>query len=280
MKFIADTVKTTIDSVQATAEHSSGSNWMLEHILDSKEIEFSPFGAIHLPHIEIWGYDISLTKHVVFMLLAACILLFITIRTARSYKKNMVPKGISTFVEILVMFVRDEIVRPTIGKGYEKFLPYLLTAFFFILICNFIGLVPYGATATSNISVTATLAIFTFITIQIGGIAKNGLFGYLKGLVPHGIPVFMLPIMIFVEFLGLFTKPFALAIRLFANMTAGHVAILALIGLIFIMPIFIPLSIGFTLFIYVLEILVALIQAYIFTMLSSLFIGMAVHQDH
>lgn len=275
-----DTLHTQIDSLKTTTEHASGSNWLLEHILDSKEIEVTPFGAIHLPHFELWGFDISLTKHVVFMLITAILLLVFLIKSARAYRKNRVPQGVGTFIEILVLFVRDDIVRPTIGKGYEKFLPYLLTAFFFILVSNFLGLLPYAATATSNISVTATLAIFTFVTIQIGGIKKNGLFGYLKGLVPHGIPVFMLPIMIFVEFLGLFTKPFALAIRLFANMTAGHVAILALIGLIFIMPIFIPLSVGFTLFIYVLEILVALIQAYIFTMLSSLFIGMAVHQEH
>jgi F-type H+-transporting ATPase subunit a len=118
--------------------------------------------------------------------------------------------------------------------------------------------------------------------IQAGGIMKNGVFGYFKGLIPPGVPVFLLPVMFVIEFLGLFTKPFALAIRLFANMTAGHIVILALLGLIFILKTFLiaPVSIAFALFIYSLEILVSLLQAYIFTMLSSLFIGMAVHQEH
>jgi len=141
---------------------------------------------------------------------------------------------------------------------------------------------PYGSTATSNIAVTASLATISFIVIQGGGMMKNGAFGYFKGLLPHGLPFWLVPIMLVVEILGLFTKPFALAIRLFANMTAGHIVILALLGLIFILQTYFvaPVSIAFALFIYLLEILVALIQAYIFTMLSSLFIGMAVHQEH
>ncbi|HEX9251488.1 MAG TPA: F0F1 ATP synthase subunit A, partial [Ignavibacteriaceae bacterium] len=145
-----------------------------------------------------------------------------------------------------------------------------------------LGLIPFSATFTSNIAVTATLAIFSFIVIQLGGMRNNGAFGYFKGLIPHGVPVFLLPIMIVVEFLGLLAKPFALAIRLFANMTAGHIVIYALISLIFVMQSvgWAGLAIPMALFIYALEILVALLQAYIFTMLSSLFIGMAVHQDH
>ena len=173
-------------------------------------------------------------------------------------------------------------MKPSIGKGYEKFLPFLLTIFFFILTCNFLGLIPGAATSTSNISVTATLAVISFIVTQAGGMMRNGIFGYFKGLIPHGIPAWLLPIMFVVEILGLFTKPFALAIRLFANMTAGHIVILALLGLIFILktPFVSPVSVLFALFIYLLEILVSLIQAYIFTMLSALFIGMAVHQEH
>jgi F-type H+-transporting ATPase subunit a len=201
---------------------------------------------------------------------------------AKSYKKSLVPKGLTNFMEVLVVFVRDEIVKPTIGKGYERFLPYLLTVFFFILTCNLLGLLPYGSTATSNLAVTAALATLSFIVIQGGGMIKNGVVGYFKGLIPHGIPFWLLPIMLVVELLGLFTKPFALAVRLFANMTAGHVVILSLIGLIFILKTYLvaPVSVSFALFISLLEILVALIQAYIFTMLSSLFIGMAVHQEH
>ncbi len=270
------------DSLNAAKSGSQDTGWILHHILDSKEIDLTPFGVIHLPEIHIFGLDLSITKHVVFMWIAALILIVTFIKVSNSYKKSLVPKGITNFVEVLIVFVRDEIARPTIGHGYEKFLPYLLTVFFFILTCNFLGLVPYAATSTSNIAVTATLAAISFFVIQIGGIMKNGFFGYFKGLVPHGIPFWLVPIMFVVELLGLFTKPFALAIRLFANMTAGHIVILALLGLIFILKTYfvVPVSISFALFIYLLEILVALIQAYIFTMLSSLFIGMAYHQEH
>ncbi len=274
---IADSVKTAL---KPAGEQDTG--WILHHILDSKQLNFEPFGTINLPTIHLFGYDISITKHVVFMWLAAVILLTVLTIVSRSYKKSLVPKGVSNFMEILIVFVRDEIARPTIGKGFEKFVPYLLTTFFFILTCNFIGLFPYTATSTSNISVTATLAIISFGVIQGGGMRKNGLFGYFKGLLPHGVPAWLLPIMFVVEILGLFTKPFALAIRLFANMTAGHIVILALLGLIFILRTYFvaPVSVSFALFIYLLEVLVAVIQAYIFTMLSSLFIGMAVHQEH
>lgn len=272
------------DSVKAVAETAkkTDTSWIMHHVLDAREIDLSPFGIIHLPEIHLFGFDISLTKHVVFMWIAMLILIVTFRFVAKSYKKSLIPKGVTNLTETLILFVRDDIAKPTIGKGYEKFLPYLLTVFFFILTCNFLGLLPYGSTATGNISVTATLATISFFVIQIGGIWKNGFFGYFKGLLPHGIPFWLIPIMFVVELLGLFTKPFALAIRLFANMTAGHIVILALLGLIFILHTYIvvPVSIAFALFIFLLEILVALIQAYIFTMLSSLFIGMAVHQEH
>lgn len=259
-----------------------GSDWIMHHILDSHELDFAPFGSIALPHLSLFGVDISITKHVVFLWIVAILLVIAFKIAANAYKKSMIPHGISNFLEVLIVFVRDEIAKPTIGKGYEKFLPYLLTVFFFILFSNFLGLLPNSATITSNISVTVTLAVISFLVVQAGGMMKNGTLGYFKGLIPSGVPAWLLPIMFIVEILGLFTKPFALAIRLFANMTAGHIVILALIGLIFFMQtLFVaPVSIAFALFIYLLEILVALIQAYIFTMLSSLFIGMAVHQEH
>ncbi len=276
-KIVADTLKKV-----AEAKGSQDTGWIMHHVLDSRQLDLTPFGVVNLPQIHLFGIDISITKHVVFMWIAF-ILLVVTLRyVAKSYKKSLVPKGITNLTEVLIVFVRDEIVKPTIGKGSERFIPYLLTVFFFILTCNFLGLIPYGSTATSNIAVTATLATISFIVIQVGGMMKNGAVGYFKGLIPHGIPAWLLPIMFIVEILGLFTKPFALAIRLFANMTAGHVVILALLGLIFILHTYfvVPVSISFALFIFLLEILVALIQAYIFTMLSSLFIGMAVHQEH
>ncbi len=270
-----------VDSLKNT-HTKSGSDWILHHVMDGNYLDFSPFFKIYLPHFQLFGLDLSITKHVVFMWLGAILLALAMIGVAKSYRKSIVPKGINNFWELFIVFVRDEIAKPTIGKGYEKFLPYLLTAFFFILFGNFLGLIPFSATFTSNISVTATLAILSFLVIQFGGMRKNGTFGYFKGLIPHGVPVLLLPIMIVVEFLGLFTKPFALAIRLFANMTAGHIVIYALISLIFVMQsvVWAGLAVPLALFIYTLEILVALLQAYIFTMLSSLFIGMAVHQDH
>jgi F-type H+-transporting ATPase subunit a len=273
---------TIVTDTLKAASGSQDTGWIMHHVLDARELDLTPFGIIHLPQIHLFGMDLSITKHVVFMWIAVILLVLAFIVARKSYQKSLVPRGITNLLEILIVFVRDEIARPTIGHGFEKFLPYLLTVFFFILTCNFLGLIPYGSTATSNISVTATLATISFFVIQIGGIMKNGFFGYFKGLIPHGIPMWLLPIMFVVELLGLFTKPFALAIRLFANMTAGHIVIMALLGLIFILRTYfvVPVSISFALFIFLLEILVALIQAYIFTMLSSLFIGMAYHQEH
>ncbi len=273
---------TVTEAAKKEGESGGGSGWIMHHVLDSHQLDFSPFGVIDLPHIEVFGIDISITKHIVFMWFAVIVLFIIINYVAKQHKKSLIPTGISNLMEILIVFVRDDIAKATIGKGYEKFLSYLLTVFFFILFCNLTGLIPYGNTPTSNIAVTATLATLSFIVIQAGGMMKNGAFGYFKGLIPHGIPMWLLPIMIVVEFLGLFTKPFALAVRLFANMTAGHVVIFALIGLIFILKTYFvaPVSVSFALFIFLLEILVALIQAYIFTVLSSIFIGMAVHQEH
>lgn len=279
---MTDTLKIIQDTISTSQSEHSGSGWIIEHISNANYLDFSPFGKIYLPHLQLFGLDISITRHVFFMWVVAIILLVIGIYVARSYKKSLIPHGVTNLFEVLVVFVRDEIAKPTIEKGYEKFLPFLLTAFFFILTCNFLGLVPYTATVTNNIAVTGILAIFSFLAIQIGGIINNGFIGYFKNLIPHGVPIFLAPIMFIVEFVGLFTKPFALAIRLFANMTAGHIVIYALISLIFVMQTILisPVSIGMALFIYLLEVLIALLQAYIFTMLSSLFIGMAVHQEH
>lgn len=274
---VTDTAKVVHETAKKT-----DTSWIMHHVLDSREIDLTPFGVIHLPQLHLFGMDVSITKHVVFMWIAVIVLIVTFIKVSKSYKKSLIPKGATNLTETMILFVRDEIAKPNIGKGFEKFLPFLLTVFFFILTCNFLGLLPYGSTATGNISVTATLAVISFIVIQAGGMMKNGVFGYFKGLLPHGLPTWLIPIMFIVELLGLFTKPFALAIRLFANMTAGHIVILALLGLIFILHTYvvIPVSIAFALFIFLLEVLVALLQAYIFTMLSSLFIGMAYHQEH
>lgn len=255
-------------------------DFILDHIIDHHELHLGPF-HFSLPHFEIFGIDMSITAHLVMMWVAA---FFLIITLAVSTKRRgMVPAGFANAIEAIVIFIRDDLAVPNIGKKEaDKFMPFLLTAFLFILACNLLGLIPFGATATANINVTATLAILSFIFMIAGGIMHNGLFGYFKGLIPHGLPTWLLPLMIPLELMGLVAKPFALAVRLFANMTAGHVIILSLLGLIFIMKslLIAPVSIAFALAIYMLEIFVAFVQAYVFTLLSAVFIGMAVHQEH
>jgi F-type H+-transporting ATPase subunit a len=263
------------DTASIQTEIHKEDNWIIHHILDHDFLKFEPvqLGAFTL--------DLSITNKVLMMIISSLILIIMLGWAGHKNNKNIVPKGLGNFIEMVMVFLRDEVVIPSMGKTGYSYLPFFFTMFFFILTCNLLGLVPFMSTATGSISITAGLALITFIMIQVLGIRNNGFIGYVKGLVPPGIPLFVLPIMIIVEFLGLLTKPFALCIRLFANMTAGHVVILALIGLIFSLGYgATPVSIGFALFIYVLEILVALLQAYIFTMLSALFIGMAVHQEH
>ncbi|HET6567369.1 MAG TPA: F0F1 ATP synthase subunit A [Rhodothermales bacterium] len=236
--------------------------------------------------------DFSITRHLVFAIIAGLIVMAIFIPLARRYKRGIgretAPRGIyHNLFETLVVWVRDEIAKPNLGPKYQRFLPYLLTIFFFILTCNLMGVIPYGAVATSNLMVTAVLATFTFVITQVAGTKDY----WRHVFAPPGVPKAVWPILIPVEILGLFTKPIALAIRLFANMTAGHLVILSMIGLIFTFKNLFglgggwgisPISVAFTLFINLLELLVAFIQAYVFTLLSALFIGMAVqeHADH
>jgi F-type H+-transporting ATPase subunit a len=195
----------------------------------------------------------------------------------------VVPRGLYNFFEMLVQFVRNEIALKNIGeKDGDRFVPYLVTAFFFILFVNMFGLIPYAATATGNLAVTLALAVFTFIITQYAAIRAMGLGAWLKHLT-GGVAVWLWPIMIPVEILGLFTKPFALTVRLFANMLAGHIVILSLLGLIYALNSqwvafgSVPMALG----IFLLELFVAFVQAYIFTMLSSLFIGQGLaHHGH
>ena len=269
-----------------TGGHTEGDEKLdiIEKVVDHDYVDFYFLGKLPLPkfppvHIGGMTIDFSITKSLFMMFLSSVILVLVLARAASVNTKNKVPKGIGNFIEVIIVFIRDEIVYPNMGKEGLKLLPFFLTVFFFILFANFIGLVPFMAQPTKNINVTTGLALITFGTTQIMGMKKNGVFGYLKGLVPHGVPVFVLPIMIVVEFIGLFTKPFALLMRLFANITAGSIIVLSLIGLIFIMHwAGAVIAVPFALFIYCLEIFVALLQAYIFTMLSCIFINMAVHQ--
>ncbi len=234
-------------------------------------------GVVHLGSLEL---DLTPTKHLFFMWVAA-IALFVLLWRARPKEGQLVPKGGTNFVELLVLFVRDEIARKSIPMPQaDRSVPYLCTAFFFILSINVLGLIPYMATASGNIAVTAGLALVTFGFTQVAGIRAAGLGGYLKHLT-GGVDWWLWPIMIPVEFIGLFTKPFALTIRLFANMVAGHIVIYFLIALIFMVTaFFIPISVGLAFAIYLLELFVSVVQAYVFTMLSSVFIGFGVAMGH
>lgn len=228
--------------------------------------------------------DLSMTKAVIGMLSAAIIGLLLFLSLSRSYRKSGIshPKGIQSFLEPVILFVRDDIAIPNLGHKYEKYMPYLLTAFFFILINNLMGLIPFpppfGANVTGNIAVTFVMATCTFLITQFSGNKT-----YWKHIfAAPGVPFWLLPIMIPVEIIGLFSKPFALMIRLFANITAGHIIVLSLICLIFIFNSLsiAPVSILFVIFMDFLELLVAFLQAYIFTLLSALFISMAVQENH
>ena len=279
---LPDTLKAVADTANAGKENGGG--WILHHVMDANYVDFGPLGKLYLPKIELFGIDLSITKDIFFLWVVAIILVILLLFISRGYKRSLIPKGITNLFEIMIIFVRDEVVKPAIGKGYEAFMPYMLSLFFFILFVNMFGLIPTPnlVVPTGNIGVTASLALISFIAIQIGGIRNLGFFHYLKSLVPKGMPGWIIVIMIPLEILGLFTKPFALCIRLFANMIAGHIVIFSLLGLIFIMhSIYVsPVAVGFTLFIELLEILIAFIQAYIFTMLTALFIGMAMHPEH
>ncbi len=268
---------------------------IMPHITDSKHLEFPWFysrgnwaGHVTLPtwNVTVAGrtFDMGPTKHVVYLAVAALIAGILIIGTARAHVRHTHaigrPRGFAAGLEGVILYLRNEVYMPVIGHGGEKYVPFCLTLFFFIAIANLLGLVPYGSTATGNIGVTATLAIITFVVVEIAGMRALGK-GYLGTIVywPHDMPLMMkLPLSVVmtpVEIIGKFTKPFALAIRLFANMTAGHVIVLAFIGMIFTFGSWIvaPLPFIMAVAIMLLEVLVSFIQAFIFTLLTSVFIG-------
>lgn len=227
-------------------------------------------------------YDFSITKNVIQILISVTLMILIFFSVAKKYSSingHTAPKGLQNLMEVLVIFVRDEIARPMLGKKANKFLPYLLTIFFFIWINNMLGLFPGSANVTGNIAVTCTLALLTFIITLFS--SKRHYWKHI--LAPPGVPIPVMIILVPVEILGMFTKPFALLIRLFANMTAGHLIVLSFLSLIFIfaeMNVWAGVgisafSVAFSIFIYCLELLVAALQAYIFTILSALFISEA-----
>jgi F-type H+-transporting ATPase subunit a len=240
------------------------------HLLDRRIALLFAFGKT----------PIYLTTHGLMMWIAGAMLLILLL-IARS-QSGAVSHGWANLFEVFIVYIRDEIVRPNLGHSGDKYLPYFLTLFFFILLCNLIGLVPFGSTATGNISVTAALAITTFMMIHISGIREHGFVHYVQTFIPHGLPIFLVPLMFVIEVLGLFTKAFALSIRLFANMIAGHIVILAFLCLIFIFRtvLIAPISVGAAVGLGFLELFVAFLQAYVFTLLTAVFVGGAVNPQH
>ena len=274
-------------------------DFITPHITDSHHLEFPCFPdgwapqacAYELPHwapihIGPLTLDISPTKHVVMLFIAATLCLVTMLLALRAHQKRTstggAPRGFGNGLEALVLYMRNEVVLPNVGHHGNGYVPFLLTLFFFILFANLLGMIPYGSTATGNISVTGMLAIVTFFVVELAGMKALGAKGYAKTIVywPHDMSLpmklFISPILTPIELIGKFTKPFALAIRLFANMTAGHVVLLALISLIFTFGSYFlaPVPILMALGISVLELFVAFLQAFIFTLLASVFIGL------
>jgi F-type H+-transporting ATPase subunit a len=227
-------------------------------------------------------FDLSITKNVLAMWVSMAILMWLFLSVAKRYRKVMVkPRGAQSLLEPVILFVRDSIALDMIGKQKgHKYVPYLLTLFFFVWINNLLGLVPFfpgGANVTGNIALTALLSVITLLIVNLSA-SKS----YWKHIVaPPGVPVWVAPLIIPVEIIGIFTKPFALMMRLFANITAGHIIMLSLISMIFVVKslAFAPVSILLVVFMMMLELIVGFLQAFIFTMLTALFVGMAVHEE-
>ena len=225
--------------------------------------------------------DLSITKNVASLFISLILLVTIFFTIAQSYKQRVgkAPKGLQSFFEPIIVFIRDEVAKTNIGeKHYKRFLPYLLTVFFFILFNNILGLLPGSANVTGNIAVTLVLAIIAFFVTNLNG--RSTYWGHIFAM--PGVPKWLLILLTPVEIIGVFMKPISLMIRLFANITAGHLILLSLIALIFIFKSIgvAAIAVPFSLFMNLIEILVAFLQAYIFTVLTSTYIGAAVEEGH
>jgi F-type H+-transporting ATPase subunit a len=298
---------------EAAAEGFNAGEVIIEHVANTG----LDHPLIHLPPIA--GIDFSVTKHVLMLWVVAAVVFLLVTLSVRRYvrQERLVPTGFMNALESIVEYLRDSVIAPAVGqKWVTTWAPFLLTLFFFILGANAIGMFPIfetlelanhwlihapeesffvqmmhgGSTATSNFNVTAGLAVVSFFAIIVAGSIAHGFFGHWKNLVPHGVSPFLAAALIPIEVLGMFVRPFALTMRLAANMTGGHIAILAILSFVFIFTqaagamvgigtgvlFSVPLAVG----IYALEIIVVLVQAYVFTLLTAVFIGMAIHAHH
>jgi len=264
----------------AGGEEESLSEVIMHHIAN---------GEVHLPawldpYLHPAFELLGISKAVLMMLIASAILIILAgvfLRRPRAGRKA--PTGMANALEILVVFVRDEIAVANMGRKWgRRFTPFLLTLFFFILTCNLLGLVPGGFTATSNLNVTGALAIVSFLTFVVSGLVALGPVGFVRHMVPAGTPLAIAPVVVVLEIISMLVRPIALMIRLGANMTAGHIVILIMLGFIFMFQtvalaaVSVPLAVAITL----LELIVAFIQAYVFTLLTALYVGMLVAEEH
>jgi F-type H+-transporting ATPase subunit a len=298
---------------EAGEAHFNAGDTIIEHVSNNHELPL-----IQLP--PVFGIDFSITKHVFMLWFVAALLFLIVTPTVRRYLRHdrLIPSGFMNALEAVVEFVRDDITQPNVGRKWVMtWTPLILTFFFFILSANAIGLIPIfdtlavldrlvlhtssgsfmnrlihgGTTATANYNVTAALATITFFAIILAGSKAHGFVKHWKNIVPHGLNPFIYVILIPIEVIGMFVRPFALTMRLAANMTGGHIAILAILSFVFLftelfnraiagigvgMLVSVPLAVGIS----GLEIIVVLVQAYVFTLLSAVFIGMAIHVHH
>ncbi len=230
--------------------------------------------------LDLFGIDMSITQAVLWMWIAAGLVFLAVTFVALTLKRY--PKGLQNLVELIVDFLRKELVLNVIGPEGKPFFPYIATLFLFIFTCNLLGLIPGSFTPTGNINVTFSLAALGFVVIQGAGIRKYGFAGYFKAFIPSGIPSWVLPIMLPIEFIGLFAKPFSLAVRLFANMMAGHMVILVFLSMIILFKsiVITPLPFVGVVIMGAFEIFVSLIQAYIFSVLTASYLSDALHMEH
>lgn len=277
-------VNSYIGSGGGESEKESMYEIVMHHLTDHV-VDYEIFGVINRQFLnkKLFGiFDMRITRWEIMMWIAALLCIIIFVPLARKMKKAKYGSR-SRWVnlwEVLISFIHDEVVEPNFDHHYvKKAMPYFCTVFFFILFCNLLGLIPGMSTATGNLAVTGGLAILTLIGMIGVGMVKQGPFSYWKGLVPHGVPAFVIPLMFPIEIIGLFIKPFALTVRLFANMTAGHVVVIIFIYLVMMFQSYLVGigSVTGALMIYLLELLVAFIQAYIFAVLSAMFIGSSMH---
>jgi F-type H+-transporting ATPase subunit a len=260
----------------------------MKHVTDSRTMDLQlPWGAPHEYTWPAWQVplgshtlDLSITKHVFFMWVAVLLLLLVVLPSSRPRQPGESPHGLSGVVEAFVLGVRG-IAITTIGKhDADRYVPYLCSIAGFILFCGLVGVLPFTATATGNLAVTGALALCTLALTLAAGMRSKGVVGYWTHLVPKGVPLALYPLMIPVEILSIFTKPFALTVRLFANMIAGHLMIVILLGLTFIMGTLViaPVAVVVSVAVYALDLMILGIQTLIFTLLSATFIGMAAHE--